>query len=153
MPVQITRWGGAALASGVDLDALRVLLERALRDLGLDPRPGLVVTLTRDDHIRGYNLRFRGIDEATDVLAFAAQEPARDMRFVPPPGAERLLGDIVVSLERARSQAARAGHSLEDEVRRLVVHGLLHLTGYDHARPADARRMNARARALLRPPR
>ncbi len=152
MPVQITRWGGAALASGVDLDALRGLLERALRDLGVDPKLGLVVTLTRDDHVRGYNQRFRGIDEPTDVLAFAAQEPARDARFLPPPGAEALLGDIVISLERARSQAAEAGHGLADEVHRLAVHGLLHLLGYDHARPADARRMEARARALLQPP-
>jgi probable rRNA maturation factor len=149
MPVQVTRWGGAGLARGVDLPRLRALLEQSLGALQVDPGRLVILTLTRDDHIRGYNQRFRGIDEATDVLAFSAQEPARDRRFKPPPGAEALLGDIVISLERARVQARAAGHSLEQEVRVLAVHGLLHLLGFDHEAAADARRMNVRAKALL----
>ncbi len=149
MSVQITRWGGAALASGVDLDGLRGLLERAMAELGVNRERSLVVTLTRDDHIRGYNQRFRGIDEATDVLAFPAGEPARDPRFKPPPGADLLLGDVVISLERARAQAGLAGHDLDAEVRHLAVHGLLHLLGFDHETAAESHRMAARARALL----
>lgn len=150
MPVQITRWGGAALAHGVDLRELRSVLERAMAASNVDSKRVLVLTLTRDEHIRGYNQRFRGIDEATDVLAFAAAEPARDARFVPPPGADALLGDIVISLERARTQAAALGHTLETEVRQLAIHGLLHLLGFDHETLAQQRRMDARARALMK---
>ncbi len=148
MPVQITRWGGAALAHGVDLGDLRSLLERAMVRCQVE-RQVLVVTLTRDAHIRGYNQRFRGIDEATDVLAFGAAEPARDTRFVPPPGADALLGDIVISLERARTQAAAVGHSLDTEIRELAMHGFLHLLGFDHETVGQRRRMETRARALL----
>jgi probable rRNA maturation factor len=83
------------------------------------------------------------------VLAFAAQEKALDQRFQAPPGTEHWLGDIVISLERARQQASAAHHSVNEEVRFLVIHGFLHLLGYDHARSADEARMTQLTRELL----
>ncbi len=102
-----------------------------------------VVTLTNDDHVREYNRRYRGLDEPTDVLAFAAQEKPKDQRFQPPPGTEHWLGDIVISLQQARVQANQAGHSMDDEVRLLAVHGFLHLLGYDHASSKEEGQMTA----------
>lgn len=147
--VQMTRWGPAGRASGVDLPALKRALESGARLLSVDPESVTVVTLTSNAHIQEYNRRYRQLDEPTDVLAFAAREQPTDQRFQAPPGTERWLGDIVISLERARSQAQTAGKSLDEEVRMLAVHGFLHLLGYDHAEPNDEQRMTELTQRIL----
>lgn len=108
-----------------------------------------VLTLTGDEHLREYNRRYRGLDEPTDVLAFAAQEKPSDQRFQAPPGTEHWLGDIVISLPRAREQARAAKRSMDDEVRLLAVHGFLHLLGYDHAEPGEETKMQALTTRVL----
>jgi probable rRNA maturation factor len=140
--IQMSRWGPASLAAGVDLDGLKAVLESGARLLEVPPETVTVLTLTSDEHLREYNRRYRGVDEPTDVLAFAAQEPPRDQRFQAPPGTEHWLGDIVISLVRARRQAAAAEHTVNDEVRLLAVHGLLHLLGYDHEDPVQEKMMS-----------
>jgi probable rRNA maturation factor len=141
--------GPASIASGVDLDGLKVVLQTAARMMDLPDRTVTVVTLTSDEHLREYNSRYRGLDEPTDVLAFAAREPASDTRFQAPPGTEDWLGDIVISVPRARRQAKAAGHPVNDEVRLLAVHGFLHLLGYDHAEPAEEATMTALTNRIL----
>jgi probable rRNA maturation factor len=148
--IQMSRWGPASLAAGVDLDGLKAVLESGARLLEVSPETVTVLTLTSDEHLREYNRRYRGIDEPTDVLAFAAQEPPRDQRFQAPPGTEHWLGDIVISLVRARRQAAAAEHTVNDEVRLLAVHGLLHLLGYDHEDPVQEKTMSRLTREILR---
>ena len=89
------------------------------------------VTFTDDAGIRELNRRFRGIDRATDVLSF----PLFDFEGGEEPPAEEfenMLGDIVLSLERAEAQAREYGHSTEREIAFLCVHSMLHLLGYDH---------------------
>src|SRR5579864_982566 len=146
----MSRWGPAALASGVDLDALTETLQRGARLTNVPAETVTVVTLTSDEHIREYNRRYRGLDQPTDVLAFAAQEKPTDQRFQAPPGTEHWLGDIVISLQRARAQARTAGHPVGDEVRMLAVHGLLHLLGYDHATDAEEKTMTALTQQILK---
>lgn len=150
MLIQMSRWGPASLAAGVDLDGLKAVLESGARILDVPPETVTVLTLTSDEHLREYNRRYRGIDEPTDVLAFAAQEQPRDQRFQAPPGTENWLGDIIISLARARRQARTAEHTMNDEVRLLAVHGLLHLLGYDHAEPAQERAMTRLTNEILR---
>lgn len=145
----MSRWGPASLASGVDLDRLKVVLQTAARTLDLPDQTVTVITLTGDEHLREYNRRYRGLDEPTDVLAFAAKEKPTDQRFQAPPGTEDWLGDIVISLPRAREQAKEAGHPINDEVRLLAVHGFLHLLGYDHAEPAEEAKMTALTNRIL----
>lgn len=145
----MSRWGPAALASGVDLDGLKATLQAGARLLELPKESMTVLTLTGDEHLREYNRRYRGLDEPTDVLAFAAQEKPSDQRFQAPPGTEHWLGDIVISLPRARRQAREAGHPINDEVRLLAVHGLLHLLGYDHAEADQERTMTALTNRIL----
>ena len=125
------------------------MLQTAARTLDLPEPTVIVVTLTGDEHLREYNRRYRGLDEPTDVLAFAAREKPTDQRFQAPPGTEDWLGDIVISLPRARAQAKEAGHPIDDEVRLLAVHGFLHLLGYDHAEPAEETTMTALTNRLL----
>lgn len=137
------------MASGVDLDGLKATLQAGARLLKVPKESVAVLTLTGDEHLREYNRRYRGVDQPTDVLAFAAQEKPRDQRFQAPPGTENWLGDIVISLPRARRQAREAKHSMDDEVRLLAVHGLLHLLGYDHGEADDEARMDSMTKRIL----
>ena len=94
----------------------------------------LSVTLTDDEHIHELNKKFRGVDRPTDVLSFAfreSDEPEILNQQV------EVLGDIIISLERAKVQAENFGHSYLREVIFLTVHGLLHLLGYDHMEEAE----------------
>lgn len=145
----MSRLGPASIASGVDLDGLKVVLETAARTMNLPDRTVTVVTLTGDENLREYNSRYRGLDEPTDVLAFAAREQPTDRRFQAPPGTEDWLGDIVISVPRARRQAKEAGHPVNDEVRLLAVHGFLHLLGYDHAEDEEEATMTALTNRIL----
>jgi probable rRNA maturation factor len=147
--IQMSRLGPASIASGVDLDGLKVVLQTAAKTMNLPDQTVTVVTLTGDEHLREYNSRYRGLDEPTDVLAFAAREQPTDRRFQAPPGTEDWLGDIVISVPRARRQAKEAGHPVNDEVRLLAVHGFLHLLGYDHAEPEEESTMTALTKRIL----
>lgn len=104
------------------------------------------VLLTGDETIKILNGQYRGIDETTDVLSFSQHET--DEVF---PGAddENLLGDIVISVETARRQAEARGFTMDEEIEILLVHGLLHLLGYDHSEPDQAEEMFARQAELL----
>ena len=94
----------------------------------------LSITLTDDEHIHELNKNYRGVDRPTDVLSFAFRES--DEPEILNQHTE-ILGDIIISLERAKMQAAEFGHTYLREVVFLTVHGLLHLLGYDHIEEAD----------------
>jgi probable rRNA maturation factor len=98
-----------------------------------------------DATIHRLNAAYRGIDRPTDVLAFAMREgPYAHLH-------PELLGDVVISAETALRQARARGHSLAEELTHLLIHGTLHLLGYDHeVSPAEARRMRAKERQLWR---
>ena len=100
----------------------------------------LSVTLTTDEKIHALNKKYRGIDRATDVLSFAFRES--DEPEILGETVE-ILGDIIISIERAEIQAADFGHSFLREIIFLEVHGLLHLLGYDHIEDADRVEMEA----------
>ncbi len=145
----MSRWGPASLASGVDLNGLERVLQAGARMLKVPEETVTVLTLTGDAPLQEYNRRYRGLDEPTDVLAFGSQEKPVDQRFQAPPGTEHWLGDIVISLPRARQQAREARHPMNDEVRLLAVHGFLHLLGYDHAEPDEETAMTALTNRIL----
>lgn len=123
---------------------LRRRLRAALGQLRRS-RSHVTLLLTGDDEMRALNRRYRKLDRATDVLSFHQQalrgeeDPAGDGVF---------LGDIVVSAETALRRAS--GRRLPGELARLAIHGLCHLFGYDHQRPAAAKRMRALEGRLMR---
>ncbi len=121
---------------------LKTLAQRILVAAGA-PRAELSVDVVGDGRMRRLNRRYRRIDRPTDVLAFAMREAG---------GPESpLLGDVVISLPTAARQSAEAGHSINREMAVLLVHGVLHLLGYDHEQgPREARRMRRKEQALLR---
>lgn len=102
--------------------------------------------ITDDQTIQELNLRYRGVDGPTDILAFGSGE---EDGFVSPPALPRHLGDLVLSYPRASDQAAEYGLSIEDEVDRLLVHGLLHLLGYEDYEEEERRQMWERQEAIL----
>lgn len=99
------------------------------------PQTEVTLVLTGDQELQRLNRRFASVDQATDVLSFDAGEASSGKRA-------RYLGDVVISVPRARRQARSSGHPLTTELALLTVHGVLHLLGFDHARPADRRRMS-----------
>ena len=106
----------------------------------------LSITLTNDEYIRSLNKKFRGKDTATDVLSFAFRESNEPEIY----GADfEILGDVIISLERAKVQAEEFGHSFKREVIFLEVHGILHLLGYDHINDDKRQEMEAEQRYIM----
>jgi len=104
--------------------------------LGFDGRE-LSVLLTGNEEIRELNREYRGKDKPTDVLSFPMED-------------EHLLGDIVISTEKAASQAVEFGVTVDEEMARLLVHGLLHLAGYDHVKGGrQAKKMKEKEEELM----
>ena len=144
--VQITpAFADTAFADIVPAERLRAVAEAALRREGVQGQATLVIT--GDEDIRRLNRNFLGQDVPTDVLAFSAQEEAG--AFVAAPEAGSYLGDVIVSYPRALAQAGEVGHSVEQELELLIVHGILHLLGYDHADEDEKAAMWARQDAIL----
>ncbi len=110
--------------------AAKTALEHEAQSLELD----LSIILTDDARLHELNLNYLGVDAPTDVLSFPASE-------TDPETGARYIGDILISIPRAQSQADAGGHPLEAEVQLLVVHGVLHLIGHDHAEAEDKARM------------
>ena len=110
--------------------AARTALEHEAQSLDSD----LSIILTDDARLHELNLNYLGVDAPTDVLSFPASE-------TDPETGARYIGDILISIPRAQAQADAAGHPLEAEVQLLVVHGVLHLIGHDHAEAEEKARM------------
>jgi probable rRNA maturation factor len=108
-------------------------------------RSQITLLVTGDAEIRELNRRYRKIDRATDVLSFHQQELAGEDD---PAGDGVFLGDLVISVETARRRAG--GKRLAGELARITVHGLCHLFGHDHRRPAEAKAMRELENRLLR---
>ena len=131
-----------AFADAVDAARLEALARRALESEGAAACE-LSVTVTDDETVRALNREYAGEDAVTDVLSFSQREGEA---LVGPPGAPPPLGEVVIAYPQAARQAKG---SVEREVDWLLVHGVLHLLGYDHAEAAEAARMRRREEELL----
>jgi probable rRNA maturation factor len=127
------------LPSARALNGFLRMAQEAVRLRGL-----VTVLLTTDATIRRLNRRFRGKNQATDVLSFPALETASQP--VGKSASQRILGDLAISVETAREQAVEQGHALAVEIKVLMLHGLLHLAGFDHE--TDGGEMARRERTL-----
>jgi probable rRNA maturation factor len=129
-----------------DLEAIVQEAVQKLMQQEQKTHPGeLSITLVDDEDIREMNRIYRQQDRVTDVLSF----PAEHILAALDPDAPRIWGDVVVSLERAAEQAAEYGHSLRRELTFLVLHGVLHLLGYDHGDSQAAEIMEAKGEQVL----
>lgn len=128
----------------VPVDEVRVssLARHTLSLEDVDDGAELSILFVASDHIQRLNERFAGDDYETDVLAFPMMEEEDDDGAL-------VLGDVVICPGVARQNAHRLGHSLTAEIDELLVHGTLHLLGYDHQRADDKARMDRRTREVL----
>ena len=126
------------------------MAEKVLHRLG-QPEAEISLSFISDRRIQSLNRIYRGKDQPTDVLAFSLanskQAKVKKKGDRSPP---LFLGDVVISVPTARRQARERRHSLRREIAWLMIHGILHLMGYDHEEASDARRMRRKERALLR---
>ncbi len=122
--------------------------------LKLPENTEMSVTLMDNDHIHEINKKYRGVDKPTDVISFAIEEDDPDETpIILPEGEEfdipKNIGDIMVSMDKVKEQAEYLGHSEERELGFLVVHGFLHLNGYDHMKEEDEKEMFGLQREIL----
>ena len=148
---------------------LRTVMKAALVEAlpqGEPAQVGLVVT--DDKTVQELNRRFRGLDEVTDVLSFSASHSghwegdpqesdeaspesvdSEELNFVLPPGEPSPLGEVIISFPQTIRQAQERNGRVEQELALLIIHGVLHLVGYDHMEPEDEAQMQAKERSAL----
>jgi len=148
---------------------LRTVMEAALVEAlpqGEPAQVGLVVT--DDKTVQELNRQFRGLDEVTDVLSFSASHSghwegdpqesdeaspesvdSEELNFVLPPGEPSPLGEVIISFPQTIRQAQERNGRVEQELALLIIHGVLHLVGYDHMEPEDEAQMQAKERSAL----
>ena len=125
---------------------VRAAAEKAAELYGV-PTAEVSITLTDNAYIHELNRQYRKIDRPTDVLSFALNEGVEpEVKDGP---AINVLGDIIISVERAQEQAADYGHSLRREMAFLTVHGMLHLLGYDHMEEAERAEMQREEKYVM----
>ena len=130
-----------------DPSLLRPLAERVMRGEAVAARSTLAILVTGDEQVRELNHEFLGNDEPTDVLSFPDSD---DDEFISKAGGAPHLGDIAIALPTATRQALQVGHPLDSELAHLLVHGILHLRGYDHVdNPPEEKRMREREEHYL----
>ncbi len=128
--------------SAISADQIVRLVETALRQEGEQEPASLSIVITGDGRLHELNRDYLGNDGPTDVLSFPAGE-------IDPDSGIPYLGDVLISFPQAERQASEAGQDVEAELQLLIVHGVLHLLGFDHAEPEEKDRMWAAQRAIL----
>ena len=125
---------------------IKGIVKKVLQHLKVDEKTEISVLFTDDKFIRSLNNKYRGIDKSNDVLSFSFQEGAIKSWEVE---SDKLLEDIIISIETAQRQANTLNHSTEKELAVLLIHGLLHLTGYDHEKDKDYKIMREKKSEML----
>jgi probable rRNA maturation factor len=123
-------------------DELVEVAAAVFKHQGIEPTAGVSIQISDDARLQQLNLEYLGIDAPTDVLSFPVP-------FEDPETGSYYYGDIAISYPKAASQAQTGGHSVTDELKLLIVHGILHLLGYDHAAEEEKLRMWALQDQLL----
>ena len=143
--------------SPYDVDEeLLVQTAHVVLDADLARPAEMSIVITDDQTVQQLNREYRGYDETTDVLSFGLSDltkPAigegESLTFPSPPDGMLHLGEVIISFPTAERQAGEQGHSVSKELQHLIVHGVLHLIGYDHIEPEEEAAMRARERVLL----
>lgn len=143
LDVDLVRQGG----DWVQFEPIDDLVRRVAIEIASDPlldvgQSEACIALSTDEHVRGLNRTYRGKDKPTNVLSFPAAEPIEAHGPTP-------IGDIVLALETVAREAVEQGIAPRDHLTHLVVHGLLHLLGFDHETPSEAEEMEGLETAIL----
>jgi probable rRNA maturation factor len=147
----------AGLEESLKLNWLQRMAKLVLTSQNADPKIELGLVITNQERIKQLNRNYLGKDEPTDVLAFSMlptplitgkSEPYSS--FAQPPDGVLHLGEVIISYPQAVIQSEEQGHSTNREIAILIIHGILHLMGYDHDEPELERQMTAKTEEILR---
>ena len=134
----------------IDEEWARKIAQEVLKAESITPPYEMSLVFTDSETVQRLNRDYRGVDESTDVLAFyMLPQHGADSDFVSPPDDITHLGEVIISYPKAEEQAKEQGHSTEQELTLLIIHGVLHLLGYDHEKPEEEAKMKAREKELL----
>ena len=134
----------------IDEEWARKIAREVLKAESITPPYEMSLVFTDSETVQRLNRDYRGVDEPTDVLAFyMLPQHGADADFVSPPDDITHLGEVIISYPKAEEQAKEQGHSTEQELTLLIIHGILHLLGYDHEKPEEEAKMKAREKELL----
>ena len=134
----------------VDEGRVRRIAQTVLKAEGVTPPYEVGLVFTNSETVKQLNRDYRGVDEPTDVLAFyMLPQKEVDSPFALPPDGVTRLGEVIISYPQAVAQAKEQGHSPEKELALLIIHGILHLLGYDHEEPEEESKMRGREKELL----
>ncbi|KYG92298.1 rRNA maturation RNase YbeY [Metasolibacillus sp. FSL K6-0083] len=131
------------------IDLVERLLQYAAKEEQIDDGSELSITFVTNEAIHEINREYRDKDQPTDVISFALEELGEGETEIIGEGLPRVLGDIIISVERTQEQAEEYGHSFERELGFLALHGFLHLLGYDHMNEQDEKEMFDKQNAIL----
>jgi probable rRNA maturation factor len=150
MEINVLIEEGITAATGADW--LQGIMEKTLLAEQVPTNIEISLMITGQEQIQALNRDYRGKDQPTDVLSFAMQEnrEGEDAEaFIGPPDGLAHLGEIIISYPQAEIQAAERGHSVKKELAELIVHGILHILGYDHEKVEMEPAMTAREKTIL----
>jgi len=135
----------------IDKQWARKIAQDVLQAESVTPPYEISLVFTDFKTVQRLNRDYRGVDEPTDVLAFymLPGKTTNNLPFILPPNGIIHLGEVIISYPQAVEQAREQGHSVEQELALLIVHGILHLLGYDHEQPEEEAKMRTRERELL----
>ena len=134
----------------VDEGWARRIAQTVLKAEEVAPPYEVSLVFTDSETVQQLNRDYRGVDEPTDVLAFCMlSQKEVDSSFALPPDGVTRLGEVIISYPQAVEQASEQGHSSERELALLIIHGILHLLGYDHEEAEEESKMRTRERELL----
>ena len=129
---------------------VRKIAQTVLKAEGVAPPYEVSLVFTDSETVQKLNRDYRGVDEPTDVLSFyMLPQKETDSSFALPPDGVTRLGEVIISYPQAAEQAKEQGHSVDKELTLLIIHGILHLLGYDHEQPEEEVKMRAREKELL----
>lgn len=127
-----------------EIEIIKKYVKKCLREENVKGSSFNIILITNEE-IKKLNAKYRNIEKETDVISFALEDEKNEKFFLK----ERVLGDIYISVDKAKSQSNEYGHSLKRELSFLAVHGLLHLLGYDHIEKEDEKIMFEKQELIL----
>jgi len=135
----------------VDERWARKIAQQVLKAESVSPPYEISLVFTDSETVQRLNRDYRGIDAPTDVLSFhmLPNKTTSNLPFILPPDGVTHMGEVIISYPQAARQAKEQGHSVEQELAVLIIHGILHLLSYDHEQPRGKAKMRAREKELL----
>jgi len=134
----------------VDEEWAKRVAQQVLVAESVAPPYEISLVFTDSETVQRLNRDYRGVDEPTDVIAFyMLPQKENSPTFVLPPDGITRLGEVIISYPKAVEQSREQGHSVDKELALLIIHGILHLLGYDHQQPEEEKRMRGREQELL----